>query len=69
MKVAASKSYTAKRNAKCRMQLCKARRHCTLEEQSRVLWTSPMDESGFGVWVYFVPSIKYKVWQRQDYCF
>uniref|UniRef100_A0A674ACK1 non-specific serine/threonine protein kinase n=1 Tax=Salmo trutta TaxID=8032 RepID=A0A674ACK1_SALTR len=35
------------RNAKCRLEWCKARRHWTLEQWKRVLWT---DESPFTVW-------------------
>ncbi|CAI9624225.1 unnamed protein product [Staurois parvus] len=45
--LAASKPYITKCNAKSRMQLCKARRHWTLEEWRCVLWS---DESCFPVW-------------------
>ncbi|TMZ26485.1 hypothetical protein EMF65_33690 [Klebsiella pneumoniae] len=46
-RAAASKPYITKCNAKRRMQWCKARRHWTLEQWRRVLWS---DESRFSVW-------------------
>ncbi|CAI9553627.1 unnamed protein product, partial [Staurois parvus] len=45
-RAAASKPYITKCNAKLRMQWCKARRHWTLEQWRRVLWS---DESRFSV--------------------
>jgi len=56
-RAAASKPYITKCSAKRRMQWCKARRHWTLEQWRRVLWSdesrfslsgNPMDKSGFG---------------------
>ena len=35
------------RNAKHRLEWCKARRHCTLEQWKHVLWS---DESRFTIW-------------------
>jgi hypothetical protein len=35
------------RNAKCRLEWCKARRHWTLEQWTSVLWS---DESRFTIW-------------------
>ncbi|CAI9615724.1 unnamed protein product [Staurois parvus] len=43
---AASRPYITKRNAKRRMQWCKAHRHWTLEQWRQVLWS---DESRFSV--------------------
>ena len=46
-RAAASKPYISKCNAKRQMQWCKARRHWTLEQWRRVLWS---DESHFSTW-------------------
>ncbi|CAI9567573.1 unnamed protein product, partial [Staurois parvus] len=46
-RAAASKPYITKYNAKCQMPWCKARRHWTLEQRRRVLWS---DQSRFSVW-------------------
>uniref|UniRef100_A0A8C5PHP2 Transposase Tc1-like domain-containing protein n=1 Tax=Leptobrachium leishanense TaxID=445787 RepID=A0A8C5PHP2_9ANUR len=46
-RAAASKPYITKCNAKRRMQWCKARRHWTLEQWRRILWS---DESSFSIW-------------------
>ncbi|CAI9568344.1 unnamed protein product, partial [Staurois parvus] len=46
-RAAASKPSITKYNAKRRMPWCKARRHCTLEQEKRVLWS---DQSCFSVW-------------------
>ena len=60
---AASKPYINKCNAKRWMQWCKARRHWTLEQWRRILWT---DESHFSiwesdgwVWVWRLPGLRY----------
>uniref|UniRef100_A0A8C5PBY5 Transposase Tc1-like domain-containing protein n=1 Tax=Leptobrachium leishanense TaxID=445787 RepID=A0A8C5PBY5_9ANUR len=44
---AAFKPYIPKCNANRRMQWCKARRHWTLEQWRRVLWS---DETRFSIW-------------------
>jgi len=46
-RAAASKPYITKGNAKRLMQWYKARRHWTLEQWRRVLWS---DESRFSIW-------------------
>ena len=46
-RVAASKPYITKCNAKRRMQWCKSHRHWTLEQWRRVLWS---DASRFSIW-------------------
>ena len=62
-RAAASKPYITKCNAKRRMQWCKARRHWTLEQWTRILWS---DESRFSicqsdgqVWVWRLPGDRY----------
>ena len=63
-RAAASKPYITKRNAKRRMQWCKARRHWTPEQWRRILWS---DESRFTVcrsdgqtvWVWWLPGERY----------
>ncbi|CAI9572761.1 unnamed protein product [Staurois parvus] len=54
-RLATSKPYITKCNAKCWMQWCKAHCQWTLEQWRRVLWHdesyfsgNPMDVSGFG---------------------
>lgn len=46
-RAATCKPYITKHNAKRRMEWCKARRHWTLEQWKRVLWS---DESRFSIW-------------------
>jgi hypothetical protein len=46
-RAAAHKPKITMRNAKHWLEWCKARRHCTLEQWRRVLWS---DESRFTIW-------------------
>ena len=43
----AHKAKVTMRNAKCRLEWCKAHHHWTLEQWKRVLWS---DESHFTIW-------------------
>ncbi|CAI9552822.1 unnamed protein product, partial [Staurois parvus] len=62
-RAAASKPYITKCNAKCHMHWCKVRRHWTLEQWRRVLWSNKscfsVWQSNGHVWVWWLPGKQY----------